>query len=312
MLDLTAVCTVCGHRGPLAPGPGGRLSASCEVCGSMERHRFLVLLLASTVANRAKDSFILDVAPSKQISPVLRKISPDRYLSIDVDPEADGRSVDLTASLTELPFDDGSVGLLVCYHVLEHIPDDRLAMSEVARTLAPRGLAILQVPWKRDQPTDEDPSASVEERVRRFGQADHVRYYGADFVPRLEQAGLSVLEIRPQLLADENVLRMMGIRPDESVWLAATSPGALPDLADLRAGMDVWIAQVVAAATAPAPDPVDPVDPAALAALSVEVAAARQAARRWQKESGRWQKRYESLRSRKLVRAMAALSRPFR
>jgi hypothetical protein len=73
--------------------------------------------------------------------------------------------------------------------------------------------------------------------------------------------------------------------------------------------MDMWIAQVVATAAAPAPDAVGP---AAVAALRAELAAARQAARRWQKESGLWQKRYESLRGRKLVRAMAALSRPFR
>jgi len=147
------------------------------------------------------------------------------------------------------------------------------------------------------------------ERVRRFGQADHVRYYGADFVPRFEEAGLSVLEIRPQLSAEENVLCRMGTRPDETVWLAATSHEALPNVADLRAAMDMWIAHVVAAAAAPARDAVGPTE---VATLRAELAAAGQEARRWQKESDRWQKRYESLRGRRLVRAMAALSRPFR
>jgi hypothetical protein len=41
--------------------------------------------------------------------------------------------------------------------------------------------------------TDEDPTViSDEERIIRFGQADHVRYYGLDFSKRLKKAGFHV------------------------------------------------------------------------------------------------------------------------
>src|SRR6476469_4921129 len=114
--STTVVCPVCGALSrEFAPGPGGRANATCLGCGSLERHRYMALLLGSVVPHAATRSMVLDVAPSRQMSPLIRKINPDGYLSIDFDPDADGRLVDMTASLTDLPFDAESVGLLVCY-----------------------------------------------------------------------------------------------------------------------------------------------------------------------------------------------------
>ena len=62
----------------------------------------------------------------------------------------------------------------------------------MARALAPGGVAVVQVPRLKGVPTEEDPEAPVDERLRRFGQRDHVRYYGDDFEDRLRAAGLAV------------------------------------------------------------------------------------------------------------------------
>ena len=50
----------------------------------------------------------------------------------------------------ELP--DGSFDLILCSHVLEHVPDDRAAMSELHRVLAPGGLALVLTPYRPDVP----------------------------------------------------------------------------------------------------------------------------------------------------------------
>ena len=71
--------------------------------------------------------------------------------------------------------------------MLEHVPDDCAAMREIARVLSPRGIALLEVPIKVGVATEEDPSATPEERTRRFGQNDHVRWYGDDFDARLSR-----------------------------------------------------------------------------------------------------------------------------
>ena len=145
----------------------------------------------------------------------------------------DGRGVDLLGSVTDIPLADRSVDVLVCYHVLEHVPDDAAALREVARVLAPGGVGLVQVPIKFGFATDEDPGAPVEERVRRFGQADHVRYYGDDFEDRLVDAGLVFTRVSPRSLLGERVCRVLGLIPDEWVWVVHSAAHADGEVAPL-------------------------------------------------------------------------------
>jgi SAM-dependent methyltransferase len=50
------------------------------------------------------------------------------------------------ASLTAIPIRPASVDLVVCTEVLEHVADDRTAVAEMRRVLAPTGHLILSVP----------------------------------------------------------------------------------------------------------------------------------------------------------------------
>lgn len=45
-----------------------------------------------------------------------------------------------------LPYNDTSFDLVICSHVLEHVPDDRMLLAEIKRLLAPEGMAILNIP----------------------------------------------------------------------------------------------------------------------------------------------------------------------
>jgi ubiquinone/menaquinone biosynthesis C-methylase UbiE len=101
--------------------------------------------------------------------------------------------------VTKLPFADGSFDAIICLHVLEHVEDDLSAMREFRRVLTPEGLAVLQVPIGGDT-TIEDPVSDPRERLKRYGQEDHVRLYGRDFEKRLVNAGFRVTRVNP---ADE-------------------------------------------------------------------------------------------------------------
>ena len=173
----------------------------------------------------AAQGVLVDVAPSRRTSHRLRAFASEvgvGYVGMDFDPGADKRVVNLQASLTHLPLPDASVGLMICFHVLEHIPDDVAAMREMARVLAPGGLAVVQVPRHQGVPTDEDPDAAVEERLRRFGQRDHVRFYGDDLEDRLRSAGLNVQAITMKELYRPVESDLLGIAPDEPLWLCTT------------------------------------------------------------------------------------------
>ena len=116
--------------------------------------------------------------------------------------------------------------------MLEHVPDDGAAMREIARVLSPRGLALLEVPIRMGVPTEEDPTAPPEERLRRFGQVDHVRWYGDDFDDRLCAAGLSSVRVTPPALVGEAAVEWFRLMPHEVVWVAR--PGAGGGGADAR------------------------------------------------------------------------------
>ena len=105
------------------------------------------------------------------------------YLSVDLESPLAMSRMDVT----NLDLPDQAFDVVLCSHVLEHVPDDRAAMRELARVLRPDGIAILQTPWDPDLAvTDEDPSITdVAEREQRFGQSDHSRMYGRDLLDRL-------------------------------------------------------------------------------------------------------------------------------
>ena len=99
------------------------------------------------------------------------------------------------ADLTNLPFQDCFFDIVICSHVLEHVPDDTAAMAELHRVTKPGGSVLALVPLATDErPTEEDPEISNPlEQERRFGQWDHVRlYHRDDFVQRLQGAGFDV------------------------------------------------------------------------------------------------------------------------
>ena len=99
--------------------------------------------------------------------------------------------VDVKADILDLPFEDESFDVIFCNHVLEHIEDDRKAMSELYRVMKKGGWGIFQVPMKNSlEKSYEDFSIKdPKERQKHFGQYDHVRWYGMDYFERLKNAG---------------------------------------------------------------------------------------------------------------------------
>jgi SAM-dependent methyltransferase len=149
----------------------------------------------------------------------------ERYVTTDlVAPH-----VDVTASLEQLPFASESFDVVLCNHVLEHVPDDRRALGELHRVLNPGGWAIVQVPIAYDHDrTREDPNeSSPSERKRRFGQHDHVRWYGRDYPERLTAAGFEVEQLPSHVLHTPSELERYGLNPTEVLYVAHKSRGAV-------------------------------------------------------------------------------------
>ncbi|MEI6022181.1 MAG: class I SAM-dependent methyltransferase, partial [Bacteroidota bacterium] len=88
---------------------------------------------------------------------------------------------------------DNTYDCLIACDVLEHVAEDQKALTEIKRVLKPNGICILTVPQKDHlEITDEDLSmTNAAEREKRFGQSDHLRIYGFDFINKMQVAGFN-------------------------------------------------------------------------------------------------------------------------
>lgn len=187
----TVFCPICRSRhSQFKPfGATSRPNALCPNCTSLERHRALwVFLERRTDFFSSPRSRMLHFAPEVCLEQHFRQLIGKGYVTADLlDPRADVR-----ADITKLEFPDASFDAVYCSHVLEHVPDDHQAMRELYRVLDRNGIAIIMVPL-RGAVTEEDLTITdPKERTLRYGQADHVRYYGMDIVDRLQTAGFAV------------------------------------------------------------------------------------------------------------------------
>jgi SAM-dependent methyltransferase len=174
---------------------------------------------------------ILHIAPELWLSGIIRRLENIDYVAADLKPEHyDDTVKPVRADIIDLPWAANSFDLVICNHVLEHVPDDRRAMSELYRVTRPKGLAILQVPIARKlSATIEDPSVQCPiERERRFGQGDHVRIYGADYSDRLRNAGFEIEIFNPLTAWGLNTVEILRLDPAERIFLARKSDLQFP------------------------------------------------------------------------------------
>lgn len=213
------VCPVCDFRAmtfqPHGVNPARqRPNARCQSCGSLERHRLIWGVLTAHGLPLAGGS-LLHFAPEPCLKPRLRQ-RVRRYVSFDLAP----KDVDVRGDITELPFRDGAFDVILCSHVLEHIPDDAAAMRELRRVLSPTGWAVIDAPMNLDAPdTLEDPDADEATRIRDYGQADHVRMYGADYRDRLRAAGFEVVPLVADEVFGARAARRRAVPPKSAVHL---------------------------------------------------------------------------------------------
>ncbi len=184
-------CPICGWRGLRfdAHPDLARDRPFCPRCRSQQRHRHLWLYLTREtplLSGTALD--VLHFAPEEGIAEHLRAAPGLRYRTADLEP---GPGVDAILDLQSLDVEDASVDVVLCNHVLEHVPDDARALRELRRILRPAGWGILQTPIQGPTTVEEQPGDDPAERLARFGQADHVRIYGRDYRERLLAAGFS-------------------------------------------------------------------------------------------------------------------------
>jgi SAM-dependent methyltransferase len=189
----------------------------CPRCGSQERHRLLALYLPARTPLGREPVRLLHWAPEPALARMLRRTPGVDYVSADLRPGVAMETWDITA----VPAPDESFDAVICSHVLEHVEDDRAALTETLRVLRPGGWAIVLVPIDLERATTLEDPAIVDpaERERVYWQADHVRLYGADLPERLRAAGFEVTVDGWARELEEATAERFGIWRGDDVYL---------------------------------------------------------------------------------------------
>ena len=160
---------------------------------SLERHRLLWLYLKNETDFFSKNLKVLHFAPEQAFYNRFKKQKNLNYTTTDLESPL----ADVKADICNLPFENDAYDVILCNHVLEHIPDDTKAMKELYRVLKPGGMAILQIPQdlSREKTFEDNSITDKPERAKIFGQYDHVRVYGRDYFDKLRSIGFKVDEV---------------------------------------------------------------------------------------------------------------------
>jgi SAM-dependent methyltransferase len=182
---------------------------------SLERHRALYLYLKEKTDVFTRKVSMLHIAPERSLGNIFKKQANIDYLSADLlSPWA---MVHFDAHA--IPYRNDTFDIVIANHILEHVQDDRRVMAEMYRVMKPGGFGVFQVPLDETlAATREDPFLRDEaEQHRLFGQKDHVRQYGIDYLERLASVGFRVKNYHlGELFPDMNFARY-GVHAHESV-----------------------------------------------------------------------------------------------
>lgn len=212
------VCPICEFQADkFGSSPNGeRQNVKCPRCRSLERHRAQWLFGLSKI-NYNKNTTILHFSPEFCYSRVFMRKTPNYYTA----QYTKSMLSDYTLDIQNTGLRPNMFDIIICNHILEHVNNDYLAISELYRLLKPNGFAFIQVPMDCNlKNTYEDSSVKDPiEREKLFGQSDHLRLYGWDFEKRLENSGFKVETIQFWKLLSSEEIDKYALHENEPVFV---------------------------------------------------------------------------------------------
>lgn len=200
-------------------GGGLRDNCICPLCGCNDRERWLYYVLKNKTNLDAMNGRVLHFAPERSISEMIQANGSIDYYTGDINP---GRGMHVT-DITCIQYKEEIFDYVICNHVMEHIKDENKAVSEVMRVLKHDGKWIFSIPicTDIDKTYEDNTIISPVDRLREYGQEDHVRLYGKDFKERFEKYGLKIKVFSPEDELTEEEINRYGFIKDDIIMIAS-------------------------------------------------------------------------------------------
>lgn len=194
---------------------------SCPKCGASDRERLYSLACAKIKRLKSKKQKILHFAPEYSFYNSLS--SRKNYCITTAD--LDRQDVSLKLNIEDLDSINSNVfDGIFCSHILEHVSDDKKALSELYRILKKNGWVLLMTPicTKIEKSIIEEKNIiySEADRWRLFGQNDHRRLYSRpSFIDLIKEAGF-VLELYGIDYFGLKMFKMLGLKETSTLYIA--------------------------------------------------------------------------------------------
>lgn len=197
VVSVKKVCPICKSeiRCYIPYGnPKLRYHAQCPVCLGVERERLLARylelnwekLIDDKIRAGRKKIRLLHFAPEWGFYQQFQNMDKIDYYPVDFNPDYPYPIVK-TVDITNIPYPDDYFDLIICFHVLQNVTDEKKALMEVKRVLNNNGNAIFCDNVYSDlEETLEDKKYNTPElRKEYYGNEQYVRRYGLDYMERL-------------------------------------------------------------------------------------------------------------------------------
>jgi SAM-dependent methyltransferase len=190
LLPKRRQCEFCGWSGfaflPIYYVDGYRAEVFCPRCRLMDRYRTLVHFARKSrwgLQMRESKPHILEVAPAASTRKTLKQeFNAREVVGFDIA----NRWAEIIGDVQQMQLPDESFDLFICYEVLDYIPNDRVALSELYRVLKPGGYGLLRVGF------DLNLAVTTEYSAPDADDSYHIRRYGRDLPDRLRSAKFEV------------------------------------------------------------------------------------------------------------------------
>jgi SAM-dependent methyltransferase len=187
------VCNICRWQGDAFTGRRHVEFSQCPACGSNGRDRFLHWCLTERVELHTA---LRVIECSPRLGDAYRAAMSTWFFYRTSDYDLRAHRGNLQLDLQAIDLRDACLDVMLCAHVLEHVPDTGKALAELRRVLAPGGHLLLQVPVLQGRtapPTEPEFHGDNTPVFWRFG---------FDLTGRLREQGFDTTLLCTQELAD--------------------------------------------------------------------------------------------------------------
>ena len=202
-------CSICNWRGRKF------YNGYCPICFSQARHRLLGYIQALINIDCNANILLIGPGPTEIILFKLRFNYETKILNIQ---HTD--FTDIVADITDDNIKLNNYDIIIMWHVLEHIVEDKKAVGNVYKMLKDGGVFLFSVPIHpvENNKTYIPAYSNLEDKISKTGHPDHFICCGYDYPNRFSNIGFTRFKTISVKHLSEEIISRFNLSTDHIAW----------------------------------------------------------------------------------------------